>query len=199
MEYVFVILNAIILFVTVTLCSVVIPLLVQDTKTKEVTKRFLLSLCVSDLLRVVLGSGFLIRVGTGLKVSDASCLYEATLFSTSQLASSLVTVFTSLNRFFAVGFASSYQAKMTVKVSNIIIGLNWTLVLLIGSIILMFQRPEDVRAVLSSTSCLRIQKTLDEELLISFALGLTLPSIVVIIVTNIRIYFIIKRVVRRVL
>src|SRR5687768_6998222 len=88
---IFVFLNSLILIVTVTLCSIVIPLMLQDKKTKKITRNFLLSLCISDLVRVVLGSGFLILVGLGLKLGDSLCLYAVTLFLMSQIASPLVT------------------------------------------------------------------------------------------------------------
>lgn len=196
----FVILNAIFLLATVILCSIFIPILVQDEKTKKVTKNFLLSLCISDLIRVVLGCGFLIRAGTGLKLSDSSCWYEIGLFGISLVAGLLVTVVATLNRFLAVRYPIKYQTTMNEQMSYAVIGVNWLLVLIVGSMFVVFQKPPDeVKQTIiehpTRSSCVFIQFLVEEEFLVLFSLAVILPSIVVIVVTNTLIYFAMKRVV----
>lgn len=195
MVYTFVILNAIFFLATVILCSIVIPILVQDEKTKKVTKNFLLSLCISDLVRVVLGCGFLIRTGIGLKVSDG-CLCEVTLFGVSLVASLLVMVVTSLNRYFAVCYPIKYETIMNEKLSYAVIGVNWLFVLIIGSMFAVFRKSvEELKEEEKVSSCVHIQFVVEEDFLAIFSLGVVLPSIVVIVITNIQIYCAMKRVV----
>lgn len=191
----FVIVNAIFILATIILCSIVIPILVQDEKTKKVTKNFLLSLCISDMVRVVLGSGFLIRTGIGLTVGDESCLCEVTLFGIS-LASLLVMVVTSLNRYFAVCYPIKYGTTMTEKMSYVVIGVNWLFVLIIGAMFAVFRKSVDkLKQEEKASSCVLIQFVVEKEFLVIFSLGVILPAIVVIVITNIQIYCVMKRVV----
>lgn len=113
----FVIINCIILVCTCIECLIVLALFSQETKHRKASHLFVISMCVADLVHVVLGCGVLIHMGFGLKLMDETCHLEIAILLTSHVVSLVNTIICSIDRFFAVVYPLQYQSKMDVNKS----------------------------------------------------------------------------------